>query len=182
MPEKLLLHSCCGVCSGAVIEKLKGEGFWLTSFFYNPNIYPKGEYVFRKAAMKTIAKNVGAEFMEGFNDSGYGDEREKWLKAMQGLEKEPEGGKRCEACFEYRLLKTAQKAKELDIKTIATTLSISPHKNTETINRIGNNIAKVYDVKFLDMDLKPLFQRSREIAIANKIYFQKYCGCEFSKR
>ena len=45
--ETLLLHSCCGPCSSATIERLL-PFFDITVLYYNPNILPKEEYEKRK--------------------------------------------------------------------------------------------------------------------------------------
>ncbi len=44
MNKVVLLHICCGICASSVIERLRGDGFEVVGFFYNPNIYPLQEY------------------------------------------------------------------------------------------------------------------------------------------
>ena len=96
--QKLLLHSCCGPCSTVVIERLK-ERFDVTVFYFNPNIEPREEYEKRKAEQKKVCLFHGEPFVDGDYDN------EGWRNFVKGLEGEPEGGKRCEQCFVFRLRK-----------------------------------------------------------------------------
>ena len=182
---KLLLHSCCGPCSTAVIERLAPD-YDLTVFYFNPCITDEEEYRVRKA--NQIA------FIEAFNkDNAYDDEvkflegdyePELYLELVKGLENAPEGGERCTLCFMQRLRETAKTACEQGINIFTTTLSVSPHKDYARISKIGKDLAKEYDIEFLDMDFKKKagFQRSVQLAKEYGLYRQDYCGCEFSKR
>ena len=179
--QKLLLHSCCAPCSTSVIERLKDE-FEISIFYYNPNIYPEEEYIKRK--------NEEIRYIEHLNktdnisismiDCDY--ESEKFYKATKGFEKEREGGARCAICFRLRLEETAKKAKALNFDIFGTTLTVSPHKNAEIINSIGNALEKEIGVKFLISNFKKNdgYKRSIELSKENNIYRQNYCGCEFA--
>jgi predicted adenine nucleotide alpha hydrolase (AANH) superfamily ATPase len=175
--KKFLLHICCAVCSGHVIEKLKDD-FELTAFFYNPNIYPYDEYEKRKTAVKDYCVKKSIPFIEGKYDN------EEWLAKTQGLENEPEGGKRCALCYEIRLKATAKKAKELGYDYFGTTLSISPHKKADTINNIGKKYAKQYNLNFFEADWKKEegFKKTSAICKKEGFYRQNYCGCVYSVR
>lgn len=181
---KLLLHSCCGPCSTAVIERLTGN-YDITVFFYNPNVTEKEEYEKRKKAQ--------LEFIEAYNQNI--DEGEKvsfiegeylvdeFLRSVKGLENEPEGGKRCTECFKLRMERTAAEAKLKGFEIFGTTLTVSPHKNYPLISKIGRDFALSYGLSFLDMDFKKKagFQRSVELSKQYGLYRQNYCGCCFSK-
>ena len=186
MQNKLLLHICCGCCAGAVIEKLREKGFDVVAFFYNPNIYPKEEYIKRKEAVMTILEKYSVGYFEGFVDEIYDEENEKWIFNMSELklDKEPESGKRCNVCFEERLRKTAEAAETLGISYFASTLTVSPHKNAGVINSIGEKIAAENGLKFVSEDFKREngFQKAMSIARGCGIYRQNYCGCRFSIR
>lgn len=181
--KTLLLHSCCGPCSTAVIERLSGE-FDITVFYYNPNITDEPEYEHRKEEQK--------KFLQKYNENTEGNkvkfvegdyEVEDFYKAARGFEAEKEGGARCTKCFALRLEKTALTAKKLGMDVFATTLTVSPHKNYKLISELGNKISIEYGVDFLDMDFKKKagYQRSVDISKEYGLYRQNYCGCEFSK-
>ena len=111
-------------------------------------------------------------------------EHEKWLEKIKGYEEEPERGERCKICYQDRLDKTAQIAQQEKINSFATTLSISPYKDTEVINKIGNKIADKYKLIFLEKDFKKNdgFKKSATLSRKLNLYRQNYCGCEFSRR
>lgn len=174
---KLLLHSCCGPCSSASLEKLQ-QFFDITIVFYNPNIYPKQEFEKRLFEQQKLLKKAFDKI--SILQTQY-DENE-FLEKTKGLENEKEGGARCSVCFLLRLEKTAQLAKQNGFDYFGTTLTISPHKNEQIINMLGENISKKYDVKFLYSDLKKHdgYKRSIELSKIYDIYRQHYCGCRFS--
>jgi len=172
---KLLLHACCAPCAVYVIEELSQE-FDLTVFIYNPNIHPVEEYLKRTGELINYCKKYQIDYIEYIYD------QENWFKATKGLEEEPEGGQRCEVCFWYRLDKTANYADSHDYDFFATTLSISPHKNSKLINKIGEKLSDEYGVRFLSEDFKKNdgFKKSCQLAKQHNFYRQDYCGCIYS--
>jgi len=172
--KSILLHICCGICSSFAIEKLKQDGFKVSGLFYNPNIHPEEEYLRRWEAAKAVADILEIKLIATPYD------RENWLAEVKGLEKEPEGGKRCTICFKMRLEYTAKIAKEQGLNYFTTTLTISPHKNTKLINEIGNSISQEY---FLEYDFKKGegFKNAIDFAKRHQLYRQNYCGCIFSR-
>ncbi len=174
---KLLLHSCCAPCSSAVIQKLK-EVFDITVYYYNPNISPVEEYEKRKAEQKRLLALWGIPLTE----CDY--EGDAFESAVRGLESEPERGKRCNVCFALRLKKTALAAKEGGYDYFCTTLTVSPHKNAELLNRIGLEEGKKADVPFLPSDFKKQNGYLNSIRLAKELglYRQDFCGCVYSKR
>ncbi len=182
---KLLLHSCCGPCSTAVIERLTDE-FDVTVFFYNPCITEEKEYRLRRSAQ--------LQYLEKFNEENAGVTRvcfmeldyrpRDFLEAVRGLEDEPEGGARCSVCFRQRLEKTAETASLSGYDYFGTTLTVSPHKDYKLISRIGGELALRYRLSFLDRDFKKKdgFKRSVELSKKYGLYRQNYCGCKYSNR
>lgn len=182
---KLLLHSCCAPCSSSVLERL-GKFFDITVFFYNPNIDNNEEYFKRQ--------DEEIRLIEELNKENNGNNlikiitnphlSEDYISVVKGLENEKEGGSRCEKCFNLRLSKTAEFAKLNRFEYFTTTLSVSPHKNAQKLNEIGNIVAKQYDIKFLMSDFKKQegYKRSIELSKKYNLYRQDYCGCKFSKR
>lgn len=183
----LLLHSCCGPCSSAVIERLIGE-FNITVFFFNPCISDEEEYKKRKASQIKLLEKMNEElagmgagqisFREGSYNSGV------FFEAVRGHEDDPEGGERCSICFRQRLEETAITAGMAGCDYFGTTLTVSPHKSYRTISRIGRELALKYGVSFLDRDFKKKdgFKRSTELSRKYELYRQNYCGCKFSER
>ncbi len=173
--QKLLLHVCCGPCATEVIERLKDK-FDLSLFFYNPNIHPKKEWNKRLKYVKKIADIYGLELYIHEQDDGV------WFKKTEGMENEPEGGKRCEVCFDMRLDTAARFAKDNGFDAFTTTLSISPYKNHFLIVKLGNKIAEEYGIEFIDDDFKKKqgYKKSIELSKKYKLYRQKYCGCLYS--
>lgn len=182
--HKLLLHSCCGPCSTAVVERLTGR-FDITIFFYNPNIADQEEYEKRRAAQ--------LDFIEKYNDRIDARDRISYLEgpfepelfyqAVKGMEQEPEGGKRCTSCFQLRLEKTAETAKMSGFDTFSTTLSVSPHKNFELIHKLGMQLGMRYGLSFLGEDFKKQggYQRSVSLSKEYGLYRQRFCGCSYAK-
>jgi len=183
MKPKLLLHSCCGPCSTAVIEKLLDD-YEITVFYFNPSIFPEEEYFHRKEEQKrfinelTNKTNMHIGFIEG--DYNHQD----FLDIAKGFEECQEGMDRCQRCFEQRLETTAKLAKENAFDYFDTTLSVSPHKNYDNISRIGKAAEEKFDVKYLAGNYKKQdgYKRSIELSREYGLYRQNYCGCEFSKR
>ena len=107
-----------------------------------------------------------------------------YYEKVAGLENEPEKGKRCDKCFELRLLKTALFAKEKGIQNITTSMVISPHKNFQKLTLIGENIANEYGLNYLAIDFKKKdgFLKTNKISKELGLYRQKYCGCKFAQR
>ena len=181
----LLLHSCCGPCSTAVVERLTDE-FDVTVFFYNPCITDEAEYQRRKEAQHSFLEQFNREHMgETRVHFREGDYRPtEFFRMTEGLEKEPEGGSRCSLCFRQRLERTAEIASLSGFDYFGTTLTVSPHKNYKLISEIGRGLTLKYGLSFLDRDFKKKdgFKRSIELSKKYDLYRQNYCGCEYSKR
>ena len=110
-------------------------------------------------------------------------EPKQFYDAVKGLEQCAEGGDRCRVCFNLRLERAAQTAKENGFDFFATTLSISPLKNSDVLNEIGEQVAEKYGVRHLPSDFKKKngYRRSCELSQDHGLYRQDYCGCPFSK-
>lgn len=176
---KLLLHSCCGPCSTEVIDFLK-DYFEITIFYYNPNIEPFEEYLHRKNEQLRFLKEYKKTKI-AFLDCDY--DHEAFLNIAKGLENIPEGGARCNKCFYLRMKKTALVAKENNFEYFGTTLTVSPHKNSQIINEIGGKISKELNIKYLYGDFKKNngYKKSIELSKEYNLYRQNYCGCMYGK-
>lgn len=179
----LLLHSCCAPCSSYVLEYLS-KYFEITVYYYNPNIYPSEEFEFRMEEQKRFI----SEFMNNNPDVNpihfvAGEyESDRFYEVSKGLENEPERGLRCTECFKLRLSEAAKVASQNGFDYFTTTLSISPHKDANLLNTLGENIAEQYGIKYLYSDFKKKggFLRSTELSEEYGMYRQDYCGCVFS--
>ena len=176
----LLLHSCCAPCSSYVLEYLS-QIFKITILYYNPNIYPKAEYQRRLDEQKNFINVFPVKNKANFIENEYNEA--EFLEAIRGNEKDKEGGNRCFICYELRLRKTSQIAKDNGFEYFTTTLSISPHKNSQKLNEIGKELSEKYGVKYLYSDFKKKegFKRSLVLSDKYNLYRQDYCGCRFSK-
>lgn len=175
-PE-LLLHCCCAPCSTVCFERLK-EGFSVTAYFYNPNIDGKEEYEKRRDELKRLCEIHGVDFFaEPFIPN-------EFFEAVKGLESCSERGERCFVCYKLRLKKTAERAKKEGYDCFATTLTLSPLKDSDAINEKGTEAEKETGEKYIATDFKKRngFLRSVQMSQEYGLYRQNYCGCVFSKK
>ena len=177
---RLLLHACCAPCSSAVLEYLS-QYFAITLLYYNPNIAPLEEYQKREAELRRLVSQMKFTHPVELLPCQY--DGQAFVQAARGLEGEPEGGKRCEACFRLRLCYAAQEAARLRFDYYTTTLSISPMKNAPLLNQLGEEIGREFGVAHLPSDFKKKdgYKRSVQLSKEYDLYRQDYCGCAFSK-
>ena len=177
--EKILLHSCCAPCSAPILEWMLDNGCVPVLFFFNPNIFPDGEYLKRKDECLRYAEKLGVGFVDGDYDHA------RWLAEIAGLEDRPERGERCVCCFRIRMEATARLAAEQGFPVFTTTLTGSRWKSFDQIAAAGRQAASaVNGVRFWDKDWKKggLTERRKILLRENDFYNQQYCGCEFSFR
>ncbi len=178
---RLLLHACCAPCSSYVLEYLF-RYFEITLFFYNPNISPQSEYEFRANELCRLVKELGLSESVSVLHGDY--EPARFFEMAKGMEDLPEGGERCRRCYALRLSESARVAAEGKFDFYTTTLSISPHKNAEWLNEIGEEMGERYGVRWLHSDFKKKngYKRSCELSVQYGLYRQSYCGCVYSKQ
>ena len=177
----LMLHSCCAPCSSYVLEYLS-KYFDITVFYFNPNISPESEYIKRVNEVKRLIEEMpeceDVKFLEGrYNPNEFYD-------SAKGLEDAPEGGERCLKCFRLRFKETANAAAKAGSEYVCTTLTISPLKNADNLNKIGKEECEKLGLKWLPSDFKKKNGYKRSIELSNEydLFRQNYCGCVFSKR
>lgn len=193
--KRLLLHSCCAPCSSYVLEYLR-EFFEITVFYYNPNISEEVEYRKRAEEQKKLIAKYNSQVDLGTFENMYSSKRahkieiiegeyesECFYSEVKGLEDCPEGGERCFKCYELRLRKTAELAVAGKYDYFTTTLSISPLKNAQKLNEIGEKVGAEYGISYLPSDFKKKngYKRSVELSKQFDLYRQDYCGCVYSK-
>ncbi len=176
LKSKLLLHVCCAPCSPYVVELLRKE-YSITAYFYDPNIHPEEEYLFRLEEMKRFCKKIHLDIITAEYDV------DRWFKMVEGHEDDPERGERCRICFRMRLEKAVWFAKENGFPTFATVLSVSPHKDARAINQIGKELGEEYHINFFEADFKK--KNGFKISVGKSKEYdlkrQNYCGCIFSR-
>lgn len=190
---RILLHACCAPCSTSVIETFRDidqfrdriisdraglKDAEITVFYYNPNIEPHEEYQKRLSEVKRLCESRKLKLIDADYDNSI------WKDLVKGFEDCKEGGERCKICFRMRLERTAEYAKKNKYDFFTTTLTVSPYKNSELINRLGKEIESKEDIRFLECDFKKKngYRDSIELSKKNNIYRQNYCGCIFSMR
>lgn len=184
LKPSVLLHACCGPCATSCIERIAFD-YNVIIFFYNPNIMDPLEYNLRKEALLKFIKIFNEE-NKGTTHVNYIEGRYEpidFIKRADRLKDEPEGGRRCDICFEMRLSETAIRAREIGADYFTTTMSVSPHKDYDNIKHIGLSLESKLGIKFLDIDFKKKngFGRSVELSKKHGLYRQKFCGCEYAR-
>lgn len=179
--KSLLLHACCAPCSSYVLEYLT-DFFDISLLYYNPNIFPESEYLKRVEQVKKLLSEMPLKSSVRLVEGRY--DPKEFFELSKGLETVPEGGERCFKCYRLRLEEAAREAKKGGFDYFTTTLSISPHKNADKLNEIGEELEGQYGVKYLYADFKKKngYKRSIELSRIYGLYRQDYCGCVFSKR
>lgn len=177
---RLLLHSCCAPCSSHCLEYLS-QYFEITVYYYNPNIFPAEEYSRRAEEQRRLIAAMPVKHPVRLEVGEY--EPERFYEAVKGLEKLPEGGERCFRCYRLRLEEAAKKAAEGGYDYFTTTLTISPLKNAEKLNEIGEELGQIFRVSHLPSDFKKKngYKRSVELSAEYGLYRQNFCGCVYSK-
>ncbi len=177
----LLLHSCCAPCSSYCIEYLS-QFFAITVFYYNPNIYPDEEYYHRVKEQQRFISEFPTKYPVKFIEGDFEKDR-FYSEVAKGLEQEPERGARCTKCFELRLGETARRAAAEGMDYFATTLTISPMKDVDLLNTIGEAMGQRYGVAYLATEFRKKngYLRSTQISKEYDMYRQDYCGCVYSK-
>ena len=179
--KSLLLHVCCAPCSSAVLERL-GNIFEITIFFYNPNIDTLEEYNKRLLELEKFLSSFKTKYPVSLVVADH--RSEEFKKMSNGLENEPERGIRCYECYKLRLSETAKVADENNFDYFATSLTLSPYKNSKWLNEIGEELGKNIQTNYLYSDFKKKngYKRSIELSKEYDLYRQDYCGCIYSRK
>lgn len=180
---KILIHSCCAPCSTYVLEYL-AQYAEITIYFANSNIHPRLEYEYRSQVQQKFIKDFNQKTGNNvqFLEAPY--KPADFIKEVEHLRNEPEGGARCHICYKMRLDLAAIKAQELGFDYFASALTLSPKKNSQKINELGFEIQELFSVKYLPSDFKKNngYKRSVEICKEYDVYRQCYCGCIFAAK
>ncbi len=178
--SRLLLHACCGPCATVCVERLLPE-YDVTLLWYNSNLYPSEEHQRRLEATRVVAEHFGVEMLEVAPDPA------NWRDAVSIVEdwqRQPEGGSRCKLCLTLRITRTALEAAQRGFDYFNTSLSVSPHKDADFIQRMlwataGENPPA--QTEAINFRKQGGFQRSIELSKELGLYRQDYCGCRYSQ-
>ena len=198
---KVFMHACCAPCSSYCLLALRDVAS-LGVYYYNPNITLSEEYEYRYSEIKRLIGIYNdnpdrvlsedcrqVDINQGYVNRNYINiidvpyEPQLFMEKTKGFETCPERGERCSICFDLRLRKTAEEAKKLGYDFFATTLTLSPLKNADVINAIGERISSEVGIAYLPTDFKKKngYKMSIELSKEFNLYRQNYCGCIFSK-
>ncbi len=171
---KLLLHICCANCLIYPLQRFKQEGIEVTGYFYNPNIHPLAEYKKRRQTLTEYSKQCGldVEYVKGYD-------LESFFQNIAGCEAEPA---RCRRCYQMRLQKTAEFARDNGFDAFSTTLLVSPYQQHEILQQTGQEIAEAAGIEFFYQDFRSGWNQALEESKNLRLYRQKYCGCLYSER
>jgi len=169
--KKVLVHVCCAHCAAYTVNYWRQQGYEVSALWYNPNIHPYLEHQQRLESMQSLAQQIDLSLMvtEGYDMIEY-------FRRVAGHEAE-----RCQYCFDLRLSKTAETARENGFSAFTTTLLISPQQKHDIIRETGHKIAEEQGLEFLYADLRKRYSDSRHLTKPLNLYRQQYCGCVYSE-
>lgn len=168
---KCFVHICCAPCSIEVIESLVNDGVEIYGYFYNPNIQPFDEYKKRRDSVISYLDKLKIKYeIADYDTYEYFEKIETNLKGIE----------RCTLCYDLRLEKSAQRARELCFENYSTTLLWNPHKDFDFIADVGRKNAEKYNLEFHFPKLTHDYWKYKDKAKVEEMYLQKYCGCVFS--
>ena len=137
------------------------------------------EYEIRKEENKRFCADLGIPFVDADYDA------DAWYERVQGMEWDPERGRRCSACFDMRMERTALYAVEHGFDAICTTNATSRWKDAAQVDASGYKAAARYENLIYwarNWQTDEMTLRKYQISADNRFYKQEYCGCSFSLR
>lgn len=184
--QAILLHACCGPCSITPVLRLQDQGLAPTLYFYNPNIHPLTEYLRRREGLLAVAQRLNVpvilpdQLHPASGELGAADPA-VWLQAMAALGPDMNDmARRCPLCYDLRLSRAAQAARELGFTRFSSTLLYSKYQNHQAILDAGARHAG-HGLEFLGEDFRPGWDEGIRLSKEWEIYRQPYCGCVLSE-
>ena len=171
MVKSVLIHACCAHCAAYTVDHWRQNGYEVGALWYNPNIHPYSEHQHRLEGMQSLAKEINLPLIIS---DGY--DMIEYFRRIAGDE-----SRRCQHCFDLRLAKTAESARQMGFGAFTTTLLISPHQKHGLLKEIGSKLAEEKDLEFLYADLRKRYSDSRHLTKPLNLYRQQYCGCVYSE-
>lgn len=178
----LLLHACCGPCSTFPLVYLCPH-FDVTIYFNNSNIYPREEYLRRLNELKKFLTLFERDYHHHVSLIVTQYDNDKYNLDLEPYKDLPEGSTRCFICYKKRMDEAMSYASAHNFDYFTTVMSISRQKNSQVLNKIGEEISKKYpNVKYFYSDFKKNkgIDTAREMRIKYELYQQLYCGCKYT--
>ena len=178
----LLMHTCCAMCACWPVQYLT-QYFDLTLYYNNDNIYPKEEYDKRLEVLKQYVMEYNLEFNQDVKIIATPYRGAEYLKKLEPLKDEPEGGARCHLCYRLRIEPAMKYAQENHYDYFTTVMTISRQKDSIVLNRLGETLQPAYpEVRYFFSDFKKNGGQEMSNQLIKKygIYRQNYCGCLYS--
>lgn len=167
---RVLMHICCAPCAEFPVMIMRNEGYNLDVLYYNPNIHPIAEWNKR---LENVNKFAQIKELQVFVDNTFLEE--KWREHPSNIKEN-----HCAMCYFMRMDFAAKFAAEHAYAAFTTSLLVSPYQNHDLLHKSAYNAAKRYNVKYIECDFRDGFRLGQEMARADELYCQKYCGCIFS--
>ena len=183
----LLLHVCCAPCATYCLTQLLDK-FNITLYYANDNTTDPTEWQKRLHEVQKLVEIVNSgQFVVQpkfpLRLVVQQQQNSRFFSRTVGMENQKEGGERCNVCYNLRISDTFAYASQHNFHYFATTLTVSPYKNAQTINQIGLELQTDL-TKWLCSDFKKRNGYNQSIQLAQQfgLYRQHYCGCSFSLR
>lgn len=169
---KLGLHACCGPCLLEPLDALSGDADEVIVVFANPNIHPFEEYERRRDTLLAYAESAGVTVVEAPYDPA------RWVAEVGSAA--GDATERCRRCYALRMGMAAEVAAASGCDALATTLTVSPYQDAESIESESTSAARAVGIRYVGSDFRDRYpsatRRSRELGM----YRQNYCGCILS--
>ncbi len=168
--KALLLHMCCGPCAEYPLEVLREEGFVVSGYFHNPNIQPQAELDRRLENVRILSekKNVPLFFVDE-------SEETRWRQFPSQKKAD-----HCRYCYFSRMNEAASFAKEQGFEAFTTSLLVSPYQDHELLKEACERASERHEIPFVYRDFRVGYRQGQEMAKADGLYRQRYCGCIYS--
>ncbi len=169
--SRVLLHICCAPCAIYPVSTLRGEGFAVHGFFYNPHIQPWQEFDRRLKALETYAASDEIPLIVR---PDY--DLQTFFRQVAFRETS-----RCIYCYSLRLDAAARLAKKSRFDSFTTTLLYSRQQKHDLVVSMAEEAARKHSISFLYRDFREGWKEGQEKARMLGIYRQQYCGCVYSE-
>lgn len=175
----LLLHVCCGPCSCNIVKELS-QHFDITIYYSNANIYPASEYHRRLEELKTFIQRFNQETRQQITVIEDAYDNQSYTAHLAPYQDTGERGYRCFVCYQMRMKRAYDYASSHHFDYYTTSLSVSPHKNSQWINEIGSQMSEETQFLYADFKKRNGYLKSTQMSADYGMYRQNYCGCLYS--
>jgi len=184
LPKKptILMHVCCGPCSCFPLTFLCPH-FDVTLYYENSNIYPEEEFKKRLATLKELLSDIKKDYGYEVKLAVAPYDHEGFMAPLRPYADCPERGERCWRCYQKRMAIAYDYAEENGFDYFTTVMTVSREKDSQILNYLGAQLEKGHPrTKYFYSDFKKHegFEKGKQMRIRYGLYYQEYCGCEYS--